>query len=93
MSANDKVGNEVRSSGIYLTAEENSGKPQLGDHLMKAVHPVIASNGVPYLQMRLIGSQHVKKGEGKLDRVGDSYIKNLLLSMEPWATVKKKALS
>ena len=24
-----------RSSGIYITAKENAGKPQLGDHLMK----------------------------------------------------------
>ena len=38
-------------SDIYLMAEENPGKPQLGDHLIKAVQPVIASNGVPYLQM------------------------------------------
>ena len=27
---------------------ENSGKPQLGDHLTKAVRPVIASNGLTY---------------------------------------------
>ena len=30
---------------ISLTAEENPGKPQLGDRLMKAVRAVIASNG------------------------------------------------
>ena len=41
MSANDK-NNEVKPeavhrSGIYLMAEENSGEPQLGDRLMKAV--------------------------------------------------------
>ena len=39
--ANDKGDNEMifgamyRSAGIYLTAEENPRKPQLGDHLMK----------------------------------------------------------
>ena len=35
----------------YLTAEENTGKPQPGDCLMKAMQPVITSNEVPYLQM------------------------------------------
>ena len=43
LSANDKGDNDMipgavhRSSGIYLTAEENPGKSQLGDCLMKAV--------------------------------------------------------
>ena len=36
-------------------AEKNPEKPQLGDCLMKAVRSVIASNGVPYLQMRSVG--------------------------------------
>ena len=40
------------TDGIYLTAEENPGKLQLGDRLVKAVRPVIASNGVPCLQMK-----------------------------------------
>ena len=41
--ANDKNNNEMilgavhRSSGTYLTAEENSKKPQLGDRLMKGL--------------------------------------------------------
>ena len=39
-----------------LPNEENPGKFQLGDSLMKAVRPVIASNGVPYLQTKLTGS-------------------------------------
>ena len=49
---NDKGDNEMipgavhRSPGIYHTAEENAGKPQLGDHLMKAVIPAIASNAL-----------------------------------------------
>ena len=40
---NDKGDNEVilgavyRSPGIYLTAKENPGKPQLGDHLMNGL--------------------------------------------------------
>ena len=44
-SDNDKGDNEGkprivhRSPGIYLTAEENSGNPQLGDRL-KTVRPV-----------------------------------------------------
>ena len=36
--------------GIYFTAEENPGELQLEELPMKAVLPVIASNGVPYLQ-------------------------------------------
>jgi hypothetical protein len=40
--------NGYRSLDIYLIAEEKFEKPQLGDHVMKAVQPVIASNGIPY---------------------------------------------
>ena len=56
-----------RSPDIYLTAEKNSGKPQLGDRLMKIVWPIIASNGVPYLQMRSEGSYSTsgREEEGK----------------------------
>ena len=36
-----------------------SGKPHLGDHLMRAVRPDIASNGVPYLQMTFIISHNM----------------------------------
>ena len=53
-----------RSSVINLTTEENRGKPQLGDLLMKAVRPVIALNGLPYLQMRSLGL-HSKSGREK----------------------------
>ena len=42
-----------RSPEIYLTAEENQGEPQIEDHL-KTAEPVMASNGVLYLQMRSI---------------------------------------
>jgi hypothetical protein len=62
-----------RSPDFCLTAEENRGKPQLGDLLMKgAVRPVIASNGVPFLQMRSVGS-HTTSGsdkEGIKERTG-----------------------
>ena len=46
LSANDKGDNEVeleakyRSHGDLRMPEENPRKPQLGDHLMKAVRPV-----------------------------------------------------
>ena len=49
----------------FLTSEETLGKLQLGDHLMKAVRPFIVSNGVPYLQMRSIGSHSTSKREKK----------------------------
>ena len=44
--ANDKSDNEMilgavhRSPGIYLTAEENPRKPQLGDRLMKGLYTI-----------------------------------------------------
>jgi len=52
LSGNDKDINEMklgavnRSPGIYLTAKEYPSKPQLGGHLMKAMRPIIDSNGV-----------------------------------------------
>ena len=67
LSGNDKGDNEMipgavhRSPCICLTAEENSGKSQLGDSLMKAVWSVIASNGIPYLQMMSVGSRSTLK--------------------------------
>ena len=71
-SANDMGDNDVkpgaghRSSEIYLTAEENPRKPQLGVSLMKAVLPVIASNGgsLPPNDISRI-AQHIREGEGK----------------------------
>ena len=39
-----------RAFGIDLTDEENPGNPELGDCLINAVRPVVASNEVPYLQ-------------------------------------------
>ena len=61
--ANDKANNEMtrgavhRSPGICLRAEENPGKPQLGDRLTKRLwDQFIASNGVSFFQMRSVGS-------------------------------------
>ena len=53
-----------KSPGICHVAEETPGKPQLGDHSMKAVRPIIASNGVLYLHMGSVGS-HSMSGMGK----------------------------
>ena len=47
----------ITGAGIYFTTEENPEKPQLGDRLIKAVRPVIASNGIPFIQMGSVGSQ------------------------------------
>ena len=64
LSTNNKGDNEMkqgavhRSPGIYLTAEENPSLETV------AVRPVIASNGVSYLQMRSVGS-HRTSGRGK----------------------------
>ena len=57
--AKDKVDNEMilgavhRSPGICLTAEENSRKPSDEGTVL----PVTASNGVPFIQMRSVGSR------------------------------------
>ena len=62
LSANDKDDSEMipgavpKSQGIFLAAEENPGKPQLGNRVMKAVRPAIASNGVSYLHLRSVES-------------------------------------
>ena len=74
MSANDKCNNYVksgaahRSPGIYFEVEENPGKPQLGDRLMKVVRKNHRLNEIPYLQMTSAGS-HSRSGrerkEGK----------------------------
>ena len=63
LSSNVKGDNKIksgavhRSSGIYFWAEENPRRSQLGDRLMKAVRPVIASNGVLYLKISSSESQ------------------------------------
>ena len=73
-SANDKGDKMIpgamhRSPGICLTAEETPEKYQIGDRLMKVMEPVIALNGVPYLQMRLVGS-HSTSGREKKGKDG-----------------------
>ena len=54
-------------------AEEVPRIPELGDHLIKAVHPVIASNRVPYHQMMSLGWHSMSRREkkGKADN-GDT---------------------
>ena len=62
-----KVGAVQRSPGIYLMTEETSIR-----RLVKAVQPVITSNGVLFLQMRSAES-HRKSGrekEGNKERTG-----------------------
>ena len=61
--ANDKGDNEMilgavhRSPGIRLTAEENPQKTSVRRPSNEGtVRSVIASNGVPFLQMRSVGS-------------------------------------
>ena len=63
-----------RSPDISLTAEENPRKPQLGDRLTKELCDQSSPHGVPFLQMRSVGS-HITSGrekEGNKERRGDS---------------------
>ena len=65
---NDKSDHGVKpGAGICLTVEENPRKPQIGDHLLRVVLPVIASNGVPCLQMKSLGFHNTsgREKEGK----------------------------
>ena len=48
------TGTVHRSLDIYLIAEENFGKRQLGNHMIKAVRSVNSSNEVPSLSMRSV---------------------------------------
>ena len=66
LSANGK-GDVHSYPGIYLMVKENPGKHQLGDHLMKAVRPIIISNGISYLSMTSVGSHSMsgREKEGK----------------------------
>jgi hypothetical protein len=57
--ATDKRDNEMKAEAVhrypgiepYGNFLWDLGKPQLGGILMRVVQPVIASNGMPYLQM------------------------------------------
>ena len=82
LSAKDKGDNELipgtlhRSSGIYLMAEENPGKPLLGDRLMKVVRPFMASNGVPCLEIKVDRiARHIREGEGRTE--GEAHVGNV----------------
>ena len=70
-SANDRVisGAVHRSPGICLTIDENLGKRQLEDRRSR---PVVASNGVPFLQMRSVGlhSTPGRVKEGNKEKTG-----------------------
>ena len=74
LSDNNKGDNEKmmevmhRSTGIFLMTEENSGKPQLGDRLIKVVLLVIT----PQIPANKFGTiaQHVKEGKGKEEGKG-----------------------
>ena len=52
-----------RSPGIYLKADKNHDKPQLGDRLIKAVQSVISFNGVPYLQITSLATHSMSRKE------------------------------
>ena len=52
-----------RSPGIYLTTEENPAKPQLVERMMKAIRPVITSNGASFLLTRSTTSYSMSGGE------------------------------
>ena len=62
-----------RSPGICLTAEENPRKTSARRPSDEgAVRPVIASNGVPFLQMRSVESHNTsgREKEGNKERLG-----------------------
>ena len=50
------------SPGIYLTVKEYPENPQLEDRLIKVLRPVIAPNGVSFLQITSVGS-HIRNGK------------------------------
>ena len=59
--ANDKGDNEIPGAGHL---PYGCGKPQLGDRLMKGLcDQSFASNGVPFLQMRSVGSNSTSEKE------------------------------
>ena len=55
-----------RSPGIYLTAEENPGKPQLGDCLMKAVSHRLKWSLFPPNEIDMIAHQSERESKGIL---------------------------
>ena len=80
---------KAQISGIYHTTEKTMDNEKyffLG-RLMKAVRQVIASDGVPYLQMTSVES-HCKERVGRKGWVIISTTSHLL-SMETWPAVKR----
>ena len=63
-----KPGTVHRSLGIYLKAQENPGKPHLGERMM-VLRPVIASNEVPYsnsTKLQLLEILYFQKKKNKI---------------------------
>ena len=56
-----------RTPEIFFMTEKNTGNPQLEERLMKAAKPVIASNGITYLKIRLV-EPHSTQGGRKIER-------------------------
>ena len=69
-----------RPPDIYLKTEDILGKPQLGDRVMKALRPVIASNEVPYLQMTSVGTHSRSGREKEAKNEGTEYLRRLIFS-------------
>ena len=61
-----------RSPGICLMAEENPGKPELGDRPMKGMSDQSSPQMGPFFQMRSVGSHSTsgREREGKKERMG-----------------------
>ena len=70
-----KLGTINKSSGIYLMAEENPKKLQLGYQMM-VMWPVITSKGVPYLHMTSLGS-HSTQGSVLLYNYSHWFLTNM----------------
>ena len=69
------------SPGIYFMTEGNSGKPQLGDHLM-AVLLAVDSDGYLFRHMRSVGSQTHNIREkmcGRGPAVDRKYRRNIII--------------
>ena len=56
--------------------EENPGKPQLGAD-EGAVRPVIASNGIPFLQMRSVGAHSTSGREKEEEKERTGFCPNI----------------
>ena len=84
-SDNEMIPRSVAGSpSIYVTAEENTGKPQVGDRPINAVRPIITSNEDPYLQMWLSQSQSISgmEMEGMKERKVETTFKLKWLQMK-----------